>query len=118
MPAIAYPDTSSLRFGAELEKTQQRSAARHAARGGGARRRRRAFRSESKELPKRAATDRRPRRPRPSLRIQLMAAAAGSARCAPTPTAASSDCARRQPPRRRERARCMLQRGQPVRSFQ
>lgn len=50
------------------------------------------FRSESNDSPKRVATVRRPRRPSPSLSTQLMVAAAGRLRLAPTPTACSSDC--------------------------
>ena len=48
--------------------------------------------SASKASPKRVATPRRPTRPRPSLSSQLIPAAAGSDRDAPTPTAASRAC--------------------------
>lgn len=55
------------------------------------------LRLESKEVPKRVDTERRPRRPSPSLRTQLMPAAAGSEFLAPTPTACSRDCSAAQP---------------------
>jgi hypothetical protein len=58
------------------------------------------LRSESKDSPKRVATVRRPSRPSPSFSTQLMVAAAGRERRAPTPTACSSDC-RAQETRRR-----------------
>lgn len=50
------------------------------------------LRLESNEVPKRVDTERRPRRPSPSFRTQLMPAAAGSEFLAPTPTACSKDC--------------------------
>lgn len=50
------------------------------------------LRLESKEVPKRVDTERRPNRPSPSFRTQLMPAAAGSEFLAPTPTACSRDC--------------------------
>lgn len=50
------------------------------------------LRLESKEVPKRVDTERRPKRPRPSLRTQLMPAAAGNDFLAPTPTACRRDC--------------------------
>lgn len=49
------------------------------------------LRSASKEAPYCVATERRPSRPSPSLRTQLMVAAAGRLRCAPMPTAWSKD---------------------------
>ena len=48
------------------------------------------FKSESKDCPKREATERRPSLPSPSLSSQFIVAAAGNWLCAPTPTAASN----------------------------